>query len=61
MEMARKLTVSMLRVMVMMLIKNGDGNYLIGLANNGDAEEVDCVHVESDGYDVDVRMGTVIT
>jgi hypothetical protein len=40
---------------------DGDGKYLIGLADNGNAKEVDCVHVESEGYDVDVRMETVIT
>jgi hypothetical protein len=40
---------------------DGDSNYLIGLADDGDAEEVDCVHVEGDSSDVEVWMETVIT
>jgi hypothetical protein len=36
---------------------DGDGNYLIGLADDGDAEEVDCVHVEGDGDDVEGEGG----
>jgi hypothetical protein len=55
MEMPRKLTVSMLRDGWSTV-----GNYLIGLAHNGDAEEADCVHVEGDGNDVEGRMETVI-
>jgi hypothetical protein len=33
---------------------DGAGNYLIRLADNGDAKEVDCVHVEGDCNDVEV-------
>ncbi len=40
---------------------DGECNYLIGLTDNGDAEEVDCVHVEGDSNDVEVWMESVIT